>query len=197
MKRLIILTIALLGVTFLNAQIPERPSPQRLVNDFAGILEQNEFASLEQKLEQFARETSTQILVVTVDDLQGYDAGDFAFRIGEKWGVGQSENDNGIVILLKPKTGNENGQIFIATGYGLEGVLPDAVVNGDVVDTEMIPQFQKNNYYKGLVNGINVIMDITRGEYTAEYYQENYAQRSGGLLPGLIFFIVIFVIVPI
>lgn len=197
MKRLIILTIALLGVTFLSAQIPERPAPQRLLNDFAGVLEQNESARLEQKLEQFARETSTQILVVTVEDLQGYDAGDYAFRLGEKWGVGQRENDNGIVILLRPKTGNENGQIFIATGYGLEGVLPDAVVNGDVVDTEMIPQFKKDNYYKGLVNGINVIMDITRGEYTAAYYQENYAQRSGGFAPGLIFFIIIFVIVPI
>lgn len=197
MKRLIILTIALFGVTFLNAQIPERPSPQRLVNDFAGVLDRNEYANLEQKLEQFARETSTQILVVTVEDLQGYDAGDFAFRLGEKWGVGQSEKDNGIVILLKPKTANENGQIFIATGYGLEGVLPDAVVNGDVVDTEMIPQFRKDNYYKGLVNGINVIMDITRGEYTADYYRENYAQRSGGFAPGLIFFLIIFVIFPI
>jgi uncharacterized protein len=197
MKRLIILTIALLGVTLLNAQIPERPTPPRLVNDFAGVLDKNEYTSLEQKLEQFARETSTQILVVTVDDLQGNDAGDYAFRLGEQWGVGQSENDNGIVILLKPKTGNENGQIFVATGYGLEGVLPDAVVNGDIVDTEMIPQFQKNNYYKGLVNGINVIIDITGGEYTAEYYQENYAQRSGGFAPGLIFFLIIFVIVPL
>ena len=146
MKRLIILTIALLGFTFLNAQIPERPSPPRLVNDFAGVLDRNEYANLEQKLEQFARETSTQILVVTVEDLQGYDPGDFAFRLGEEWGVGQSEKDNGIVILLKPKTSNENGQIFIATGYGLEGVLPDAVVNGDIVDTEMIPQFKKDNY---------------------------------------------------
>ncbi len=191
------MTIALLGVTLLNAQIPERPTPPRLVNDFAGVLDKNEYTSLEQKLEQFARETSTQILVVTVDDLQGNDAGDYAFRLGEQWGVGQSENDNGIVILLKPKTGNENGQIFVATGYGLEGVLPDAVVNGDIVDTEMIPQFQKNNYYKGLVNGINVIIDITGGEYTAEYYQENYAQRSGGFAPGLIFFLIIFVIVPL
>jgi uncharacterized protein len=197
MKRLIILTITLFGFTFLNAQIPERPSPPRLVNDFASVLDRNEYASLEQKLEQFARETSTQILVVTVEDLQGYDVGDYAFRLGEKWGVGQSEKDNGIIILLKPKTGNENGQVFIATGYGLEAALPDAVVNGDVVDTEMIPQFQKNNYYKGLVNGINVIMNITRGEYTAEYYQENYAQRSGGFVPGLIFFIIIFVVVPI
>lgn len=197
MKRLIILTITLFGFTFLNAQIPERPSPPRLVNDFAGVLDRNEYASLEQKLEQFARETSTQILVVTVEDLQGYDVGDYAFRLGEKWGVGQSEKDNGIIILLKPKTGNENGQVFIATGYGLEAALPDAVVNGDVVDTEMIPQFQKNNYYKGLVNGINVIMNITRGEYTAEYYQENYAQRSGGFVPGLIFFIIIFVVMPI
>lgn len=197
MKRLIILTITLFGVTFLSAQIPDRPSPQRLVNDFAGVFQRDEYVNLEQKLEQFARETSTQILLVTVEDLQGYDAGDYAFRLGEKWGVGQSEKDNGIVILLKPKTGNENGQVFIATGYGLEGVLPDAVVNGDIIDTEMIPQFKKNNYYKGLANGINVIMDITKGEYTAEYYRENYAKRSGSIAPVLIFFIIVFVVIPI
>lgn len=197
MKKLFILTITFLSVTILNAQIPERPSPPRLVNDFAGVLERNEFVNLEQNLEKFARETSTQILVVTVDDLQGNAPGDYAFRLGEKWGVGQSEKDNGIVILLKPKVGNEKGQIFIATGYGLEGVLPDAVVNGDIIDTEMIPQFKNGNYYKGLVNGIKVIMDITRGEYTAEYYRENYAQRSGSFAPALIFFIIFFVVFPL
>src|SRR6056297_4342191 len=107
MKRLIVLTMALLGFIFINAQIHERPSPPKLVNDFAGILEQNEYNNLEKSLEQFARETSTQILVVTVQDLQGFDPGDFAFRLGEKWGVGQKGKDNGIVVLLKPKKGNE------------------------------------------------------------------------------------------
>lgn len=181
----------------INAQVPERPSPPRLVNDFAGVLNQAEAATLENKLVQFARETSTQIVVVTVSDLDGYDPGDFAFRIGEQWGVGQRGSDNGLVILVKPKKGNEQGRIFIATGYGLEGVLPDATVNGTIIENEIIPYFRQNNYYQGLDRGTNVIMDITRGEYTAAYYEENYASQGGGLFPVLLFFFFIFIILPI
>jgi len=197
MKNLLFLIIAIFFATSLYAEIPGRPNPPRLVNDFANILSSTENQNLENKLVQFAQETSTQIVVVTVPDLEGYDPGDYAVRLGEKWGVGQKGDNNGLVILVKPKTTNENGQIYIATGYGLEGVLPDAVVNGTIIDTEIIPYFQQNNYYQGLVSGIDVIMDITRGEYTAEYYQENYARESGSIIPFLIFFFIIFVIIPI
>ena len=176
------------AVYSIKAEIPERPNPPRLVNDFAGVLGSGEAEQLENKLVQFARETSTQIVIVTVSDLEGYDPGDYAFRIGEQWGVGQKGSDNGLVILVKPKTGNEQGRIFIATGYGLEGVLPDATVNGTIIDTEIIPHFQQNNYYQGLENGTNVIMDITRGEYTAEYYEENYAKQGGHNRDGNYFF---------
>ncbi len=181
----------------IKAEIPERPNPPRLVNDFAGVLSPGEAEQLEEKLVRFARETSTQIVIVTVSDLEGYDPGDYAFRIGEQWGVGQQGTDNGLVILVKPKTGNEQGRIFIATGYGLEGVLPDATVNGTIIDTEIIPHFQQNNYYQGLESGTNVIMDITRGEYTAEYYNENYANQGGGIFPVLFIFFLIFVIFPL
>jgi len=184
-------------VNFSFAEIPDRPNPPRLVNDFAGILKENEFTQMEESLEQFARETSTQIVVVTVNDLEGYDPGDYAFRLGEKWGVGQKDKDNGIVVLLKPKQENSKGEIFIATGYGLEGVLPDAVVNGTVIDNEMIPKFQENNYYQGLSGGIKVIMDITKGEYTAAQYQEYYAKQSDGVVPAIVILIIIFVIFPI
>ena len=179
------------------AQVPDRPNPPRLVNDFAQVLSQNEYNSLEGALEEFARQTSTQILVVTVDDLEGNDPGDYAFRLGEKWGVGQKGKDNGIVILLKPKKGSSKGQIFVATGYGLEGVLPDAIVNSTVVDNEMIPRFKKDDYYGGLVSGIKVIMDITRGEYTATQYQQKVAEQKSGGLPFFIIFILIFIIFPI
>lgn len=179
------------------AQIPERPSPPRLVNDFAGILSQAENQQLESKLVKFARETSTQIVIVTLSDLEGYDPGDYAVRLGESWGVGQKDNDNGLVILVKPKIANEQGRVFIATGYGLEGVLPDATLNGAIIDTEMIPHFRQNNYYQGLNNGTDVIMNIARGEYTAEYYEENYAEQGGGILPVLFIFFLLFVILPI
>lgn len=188
------ISILILVVFSVVAQIPERPVPPRLVNDFANLLSENEKAVLEDSLVQFARSTSTQIVVVTVPDLEGYDPGDYAFRLGEKWGVGQKDKDNGIVILVKPKLGNSKGQVFIATGYGLEGILPDAVVNSTVVDYEMIPRFKENNYYQGIASGVQVIMNITRGEYTADQYQQFYAKKNDGIIPAIVIFILIFVL---
>lgn len=198
MKKLAVLLVTIFSFTALVAQIPERPRPPRLVNDFARVLSDDEQRQLETNLVQFARETSTQIVVVTMKDLDGNDPGEYAFRLGEKWGVGQQGKDNGLIVLLKPKAGNnDRGQIFIATGYGLEGVLPDAIVNGTVIDNEMIPYFKQEDYYAGLTNGLAVIKDITRGEYTAEYYQQNYAQEKGSVIPFIIFFTLFFIIFPI
>jgi uncharacterized protein len=194
-KKVILSIFTFFWIAFIHAQIPVRPSPPRLVNDLAGVLSSDQVNSLENTLVQFDRETSTQIVIVTIKDLQGYDPGDFAFRLGENWGVGQKEKNNGVVILVKPKSGNGKGRVFIATGYGLEGVLPDAVVNGAVIDNEMIPYFRQNDYYQGLASGVKVIMDITRGEYTAEYYQQNTA--DGGGIAGIIPIIIIFVIITI
>jgi uncharacterized protein len=196
MKKIFTLILFLIGFAVISAaQIPERPVPPRLVNDIANVLTDTERAQLEDTLVQFARTTSTQIVVVTVPDLEGYDPGDYAFQLGEKWGVGQKDKNNGIVILVKPKQGNSKGQVFIATGYGLEGILPDAIVNSTVVDYEMIPRFQENNYYQGIASGVQVIMNITRGEYTAEQYQQQYAQsKGGGVIPALIIFIIVFII---
>ena len=159
--------------------IPDRPVPPRLVNDFSGILSQNEVNDLENTLVSFSNETSTQIVIVTVNSLET-DISDFAFQLGEEWGVGQEDKDNGIVIVLKPKIGNENGQVFVATGYGIEHLIPDAIANRDIIDNEMIPRFQENDYYGGLLNALNVIMDLTRGEYTADAYHQSVGNSQGG-----------------
>jgi uncharacterized protein len=195
MKKIILIITVFICLTKITvAQIPERPVPPRLVNDFANVLTEVERAQLEDTLVGFANRTSTQIVVVTIPDLEGYDPGDYAFKLGEKWGVGQKDKDNGIVILLKPKQADSKGQIFIATGYGLEGVLPDAIVNSTVIEYEMMPFFKGNNYYGGLINGIKVIMDITVGEYTAEQYQQQRGQKKeAGFIPAIIIFILVFV----
>jgi len=176
------------------AQIPDRTNPPRLVNDFAGVLDEGENSNMESALQQFARQTSTQIVVVTVSDLDGFAPGDYAQRLGEEWGVGQKSDDNGLVILVKPKTNESRGEVFVATGYGLEAVLPDAIVNRDIVDNEMIPRFSENDYYGGLAAGINVITDITRGEYTAQQYREQSNAGGGGLPFIFFFFILLFAI---
>ncbi len=191
MKKTTLLIYLFVLVFSAFAQIPDRPNPPRLVNDFANVLSKNEYNNLENSLEQFARQTSTQIVVVTVPDLQGYDRADFTFQLGEKWGVGQQGKDNGLVIMVKPKTNESSGQVFVATGYGLEAVLPDAIVNRDIVDNEMIPRFEQNDYYGGLAAGIDVIMDITRGEYTAEQYKERAQAGNGAGIPFILFFFIL------
>nr|NQU93586.1 TPM domain-containing protein [Bacteroidota bacterium] len=154
-----------------NNDIPPRPSPPRLVNDFTGTLNRNEVNALERKLVRFNDTTSTQIVVVLINSLEGYDKAQFADLLGEKWGVGQKGKDNGIVVLVKPKVGNSKGQAFIASGYGLEGAVPDAVAKR-IVDNEMIPEFMQNRYYAGLEKGTGTLMELTAGEYTADEYMK-------------------------
>lgn len=180
-----------------SAQIPARPEPPRLVNDLAGLLSRNEISSLEETLVAFDRETSTQVVVVTVKSLEGYDRADFAFRLGESWGVGQKGKNNGIVVLVKPKTERETGQVFIAVGYGLEGVIPDAVANRQIVQNEMIPRFKENNYYAGITNGVKVIMDLSRGEYTAAEYSGSGEGPGVGMGIIVLLLFLIFIIVPV
>lgn len=173
----------------LFAQIPEKPMPPRLVNDFTNTLSAEQLIQLEQKLVNYNDTTSTQILVVLVADLGGYDEADFAFRLGEQWGVGQKGSNNGAVILIKPKTDRERGKAFIATGYGLEGVIPDALANR-IVEQEMIPAFKNNDYFEGLWLGTDAIIGLASGLYTADKYDQ--PQDAAWFIPIFIFFIIFF-----
>ena len=169
-----------------GSDFPSPPQPLRLVNDFAGILPQQKVMMLNEKLAEFARETSTQITVVTVNDLHGYDKADYAVRLAEKWGIGQKGKDNGILILVKPKTSESTGKVFIAVGYGLEGVVPDVVAKETIVENEMIPWFKKGDYFIGIDRATNVLMGLTKKEFTAEQYiqatreQSKRGQGTGG-----------------
>lgn len=187
-----IISICLLFLTLnVSAQeLPSRPNPARFVNDIAGVLTPDQQQSLEYDLQQYAQTTTTQIVVVTVPTLQGYDVSDYAFQLGEKWGVGQKGKDNGIVVLFKPKTVESKGQVFIATGYGLEGILPDATVN-QIIRNEMIPHFQQNDVYGGLVQACGVIKSLAAKEFTPQEYAKQ-ADEVPVLLPLL--FLLIFLL---
>jgi uncharacterized protein len=195
MKRITFFLIIFLSIVggVKGQEFPERPEPPRLVNDLAGVLDNSSTNRLENELVAFARRTSTQIAVVTVTEMGGYDAASYAVQLAEKWGVGQGDKDNGILVLVQPKTESQRGEAFIATGYGLEGVVPDAVSNR-IVDSEMIPRFKQNDYAGGISAGVNVLMEITRGEYTADGYMERTggAERGFGGLIVVIVMIVIF-----
>ena len=195
MKQIITLLLILFAFTAGAQQLPEKQNPPRIVNDFAGILSAQERESLEQQLVQFNNETSTQIAIVTVKSLDGTSIDDFAFKLGEKWGIGQKGKDNGALILVKPKYGNEKGKAFIALGYGLEGVVPDALANR-IVDNEMIPRFKNNDYFSGLLAAATRLTQLTKGEFTAENYmkQTSHKGKVGGGAGTIIFMILMFII---
>ena len=94
MKKILIAVLVFFNV-IVQAQIPDRPSPPRLVNDFAGMLSTDEIATLEKKLNDYNDSTSTQIAIVIVNNLDGDEAGNYAFKLGDKWGIGRKQKDNG------------------------------------------------------------------------------------------------------
>ena len=186
---LLILLLVLFFGTGLKAQLPKPTNPPRLVNDYTGTLSASQINTLEHKLVAYNDSTSTQILVLLVEDLQGYSIEQYATEIGHSWGVGQKDKGNGLVILVKPKKGTERGQANISPGYGMEQYVTDATAK-TIIDKEMIPVFKEGDYYTGIDNAVNVIMDLCSGKFT----QDEYADDG---IPGwltLLFIIAIIII---
>lgn len=194
-KTLFLLLVLIFANINSYADIPPRPSPPRLVNDLADILTVQEENELERKLVSFNDTTSNQIAIVTIKTLDGYDPNMFAYEIGEKWQVGQKEFNNGVVIVVKPKYGNDRGRVAIQAGYGLEPVITDAM-SRRIIENEMIPEFMNNNYYQGLDNATNILMALASGEISSVGYGNDPEVGSAlaALLPFIIFLIIFILI---
>lgn len=191
---LFLVTFLLVQNLFAQAEFPARPEPPRLVNDLAGVLAPDQATALENKLDQFNEKTSTQIAIVTINDLNGYDKADYSFRLAEQWGIGQKGKNNGILILVKPKTQTSKGEVFVAVGYGLEGVVPDIVARETIIQNEILPAFRQGDYYAGLDRGTTVLMSLTAGEYTADQYTKATAKKGHGI-GGIGIIVIILVII--
>jgi uncharacterized protein len=193
-KTLLFVAFVLLNTAtgFAQGSIPEIPNPPRLVNDFANLLSPDELQTLESKLVAFNDSTSVQIAVVIVPTLGGYEKADYAQQLGAKWGVGGSKFNNGIVVLVKPKTASENGEAFIATGYGVEGTVPDATAS-DIVNNEMIPHFKQNDYYSGINAATDVLISLVKGEFKADSYSKK-KKGSSAIFILIIIMVIIFLI---
>lgn len=184
------LLLVLIFGTGLQAQLPSPSNPPCLVNDYTGILNASQINTLEHKLVAYNDSTSTQILVLLVDDLQGYSIEQYATEIGHSWGVGQKDKGNGVVILVKPKKGSERGEVNISTGYGMEQYVTDAT-GKNIIEKEMIPAFKEDDYYTGIDNAVNVIMALCSGKFTQDEYND------GEGIPGwltLLFIIAVIIV---
>lgn len=160
------------------------PSTGQLVTDRGDLLSASEERLLTAKLEAYADTTSTQIVVVTLPDLGGADAGQYATELGQQWGVGQQGMDNGAVILVS----RDDRKVFIATGYGLEGAIPDAIA-ARIVRNILVPNFRQGDYYNGLSLAVDALIQAAAGEYTAEQVPDQY--EDSGSNEALIYILLI------
>ena len=193
------LTIVALLLTVISAAavavpFPSRPNPPKLVNDLASIFTEEQVNGLEQKLETFSDTTSNQIAVVTVADLDGYTPAEYATRIGNEWGIGSKDFNNGVVLLVKPKTPDSRGEVSIQVGYGLEGAIPDAYCKR-IIQNDIIPHFRENDYYGGVAQAVDVLMALASGEITfvkGADEEEDFGYGSLLIIAVVLFFIWIF-----
>ena len=159
------------------SSILEMDAPQTWVNDFAGILPNATKKRMEDSLRTLSTTTSNQIMVLTVSDLEGEDPTLFATKVGNLWGVGQKNINNGVVIVIKPKVKGEKGQVAIAPGRGLEGALPKVFCQR-IIEDEMIPCLKANNDYSAaLWSALHLIMPVCRGEYSYETYSQSKTKK--------------------
>jgi len=189
--RFVLLIIILISIRVSAQELPKPMVPYRLVNDFTGLLSEQDQITLNNKLLDFNNETSTQIYVVTYDNLQGFDIADFGQRLAQDWEIGQQGKNNGILVLVSP----EARKITIQTGYGMEGAVPDAIASR-LITNVITPSFRQANYYSGLDSATNVLMALTRGEFTADNYLNKSSEETPGIIFGLfVLFMFIFILI--
>ena len=190
-RKLILCFLTLLfmhcGVLSAQFKIPEKPSFQTSVYDYANVLSADEKTQLEEKLIRYSDSTSTQIVVITIESLKGEDIGILTPKWGQEWGIGGSkENDNGVVILLA----KAERKIWISPGYGLEDKLT-AGIGGEITRNIIIPEFKAGSYYRGLDKGADALFDVFKGKYKGERKSKG---KNFPILPIIIIAVIVLVL---
>ena len=181
MKKIIVLLCTLLLISSLSLSsyaisLPE-PTNDFFVNDFVNIIDDADESEMMKIGADLYEQTTAQVVVVTIDSLDGYDVDEYALELGRKWGVGSKDNDNGVVILLSLS----DRQISIQVGYGLEGCLNDGKV-GRILDNYAIPYLSNNDYSSGLTEAYKAVAAVVCEEYGIELnpdYQIDYYADEG------------------
>ena len=167
--------------------IPARPSPPRLVNDYTGTLAPGERDALERKLVAFSDSTGSQVAVVLVPTTDGVAPVDYATEILREWGVGRAGLDDGVVLLVA----TQDREVFIATGLGAEGALTDATA-GTIVRSVLVPSFRRGAFYAGIDGATTAIMDALQGQFDAP--SERAPSGEGGIGSLLCCLFILFVL---
>jgi uncharacterized protein len=169
------------------AQPQAPPPPANFFTDITGLVPKDVGARIEQRLREFQKTTSNQVLVVVADRIpEGYASiEEYANRTAEAWRVGDKSRDNGAVLFVF--TGDR--KVRLEVGYGLEGALPDALASR-IVSDEITPRFREGKYGDGLLAGVEAIIQATKGEYQPISATSSPAKVTLIVLVVLFFFVV-------
>ncbi len=194
MRTRIFLAIAALFLAALSPawaeKLPDKPAGY--FNDYAGVVDRPTALALNEKLAQFERDTSNQVVVAIYPTMESESSvEDYAQRVAQTWGVGQKNRSqgNGVVLLVFIA----ERKISIQVGYGLEGALPDAIAF-DIRSRHMNPRFRDGDYAGGLTEGIDLICKAILGEYKGDGktdLESGQKRATGGFPIGLIIFLII------
>jgi uncharacterized protein len=182
----LVVCFLLTQISFAQFTIPEKPSVQTSVYDYAKVLSATEKAQLEEKLIKYSDSTTTQIVVITIESLKGEDVSQLATKWAHTWGLGQAKEDNGVIILVA----KAERKIAINPGYGLEDRLT-AGIGGEIIRNIIIPEFKAGSYYKGLDKGVDALFDVFKGKYKGERKK----QSKGKDFPILPFIVIVVVLI--
>ncbi len=153
-----------------------KPTNDFFVNDYANVISDEDEAQIMKIGADLFEQTNAQVVVVTVESLDGYDVDEYALELGREWGVGSKETNNGIVLLLSVS----DRKVTIQVGYGLEGCVTD-VKSGEILDTYAIPHLRNNDFSTGLIEAYKAITAVVCYEYGVELnpdYEINYYHNT-------------------
>ncbi|MBN2073055.1 MAG: TPM domain-containing protein [Actinobacteria bacterium] len=162
------------------------PDYKGYVNDYAGILDAATAADLENLITNIEKDTTAEIAIVTVENLQGITVEEYAVKLFEKWGIGKKEEDNGLLILISM----EERAVRIEVGYGLEGVITDLEA-GRIINNIIVPGFKEGKYSSALYDAVVKISNQVYGEKDLDPVAGTVSEpqqdstSSGNLLSGL------------
>ena len=189
-----LLTLCSIQFGFSQFNIPDKPkkiTDQTSVYQYTSLLSESEKSTLEQKLIKYSDTTSTQIVVIIISSTQGENINYLGAQWGQKWGIGQEKEDNGVLILLA----KDDRKIAINTGYGVEHLLTDAM-SRRIIERDIIPYFKQNDYYGGLNRGVDAIFEVMTGEYKGTRQDHTPDEFPAGFII-LLFIIFIIIIISI
>lgn len=179
-----------LSISWGQFTIPEKPQKQTSVYDYVNLLPEPQSKALEQKLIRYSDSTSTQIVVAIISSTEGENINFLGAQWGQEWGIGQTGKDNGILILLA----KDDRRIAINTGYGVEAMLTD-LMSKRIIESIIIPEFKRGDYYNGLDKGADAIFQVLTGEFKEERtFGNNKGFSLRALLPFIIFIIILIIL---